>query len=60
VTFCSFTFGYLILDRLTFFGDPPPIMESVVMALILGIAVTLLSPMVANLLNRRSSGRRRR
>jgi len=58
VIFCSYFFGFLILDRLTFFGDPPSIVESFVMALVLGVAVTLVSPIVASWLERRTSGRR--
>ena len=57
VTFCSYFFGFLILDRMTFFGEPPSILESFVMALVLGVVVTLLSPVVASFLDRRTSGR---
>ncbi|MEQ1872584.1 MAG: hypothetical protein ABL953_02565 [Ilumatobacteraceae bacterium] len=57
VTFCSYFFGFLILDRLTFFGDPPSIIESFVMALVLGLVVTLVSPLVATWLDRRTGSR---
>ena len=62
VTFNVYFFGFLILDRLTFFGRPPSVTESWVMALVLGLAVTLLSPFLANWLGRRGSdaGRDRR
>ncbi len=56
VTFSSYFFGFLILDRLTFFGEPPSIVESFVMALVLGVAVAMLSPIVAGWLDRRGSG----
>jgi hypothetical protein len=56
VTFSSYFFGFLILDRLTVFGEPPSFVESFVMALVLGIAVTLLSPIVSTLIDRRGSG----
>ncbi len=59
VTFHIYFWGFLILDRQSFFGDPPSAMETFVMALVLAVAVVLLSPMVARLLPRRkSSGRR--
>lgn len=57
VTFHSYFFGFLILDRQSFFGDPPSPTETFVMALLLALAVTLLSPLVASLLDRR--GRKR-
>ena len=62
VTFNIYFFGFLILDRLSFFGTPPSITESWVMALVLGLAVTLLSPLLAGWLSRRGSdaGRDRR
>ena len=62
VTFNIYFFGFLILDRLSFFGRPPSATESWVMALILGMAVTLLSPFLAGWLGRRASdaGRDRR
>ena len=62
VTFNVYFFGFLILDRLTFFGRPPSVTESWVMALVLGLAVTLLSPFLASWLGRRGSdaGRDRR
>lgn len=56
IIFSTYFFGFLVLDRLSFFGDPPSITETFVMALVLGLAVTLLSPMVANLLGRLGSG----
>lgn len=59
VTFHSYFWGFLILDRQSFFGDPPSAMETFVMALALAVLVTLLSPMVARLLPKQSSGRRR-
>ncbi|MCE9622384.1 MAG: hypothetical protein K8R99_08575 [Actinomycetia bacterium] len=55
VTFSSYFFGFLILDRMTFFGKPPSIIESFLMALVLGVAVTLLSPIVSTWLDRRAS-----
>jgi len=55
VTFNIYFFGFLILDRLSFFGDPPSITESGVMALILGAAVTVLPPFLADWLRRRAS-----
>ena len=62
VTFNIYFFGFLILDRLSFFGRPPSATESWVMALILGMAVTLLSPFLAGWLGRQASevGRDRR
>ena len=59
VTFHIYFWGFLILDRQDFFGDPPSGMETFVMALVLGVAVVLLSPLVARLLPGRMSGRRR-
>lgn len=55
VTFNIYFFGFLILDRLSFFGNPPSITESFLMALALGLAVTLLSPLLAGWLDRRNS-----
>lgn len=55
VTFNIYFFGFLILDRLSFFGNPPSITESFLMALVLGLAVTLLSPLLAGWLARRTS-----
>jgi len=52
VTFHTYFFGFLILDRQDLFGEPPSAMESFVMALVLGLAVTLLSPLVARVLDR--------
>ena len=62
VTFNIYFFGFVVLDRLSFFGKPPSITESWVMALILGLAVTLLSPLLARWLGQRASdaGRDRR
>lgn len=59
VTFNAYFWGFLILDRLSFFGEPPSTTETWVMALILGLAVTLLSPMVAGLLGQRPTRGRR-
>ncbi len=59
VTFHTYFWGFLILDRQDFFGDPPSVNETFVMALVLGVAVVLLSPLVAKLLPRRMSGRGR-
>ena len=55
VTFNIYFFGFLIPDRLSYFGTPPSATESWLMALVLGLAVTLLSPVLARWLSRRAS-----
>lgn len=55
VTFNTYFYGFLVLDRLSFFGEPPSTTESWLMALVLGLAVTLLSPLVARVLPHRAS-----
>ena len=59
VTFHVYFWGFLVLDRQDFFGTPPSPMETYVMALVLAVAVVLLSPLVARFLPQRMSGRRR-
>ncbi len=54
VTFNTYFWGFLVFDRLSFFGTPPSTTESWVMALVLGLAVALLSPMVARVLPHRA------
>lgn len=55
VTFNVYFFGFLVLDRMSFFGNPPSTTESWVMALVLGLAVTLISPLVARILPHRAA-----
>lgn len=55
VTFNTYFYGFLLLDRLSYFGDPPSGTESWLMALILGSVVTFVSPFGARWLEQRSS-----
>lgn len=54
VTFNTYFYGFAVLDRQSFFGDPPSGIETFVMALVLALTVTLVSPIVARWIDRSS------